>query len=510
MLGYLHDNIITYAPMTCPLSQRNAEALQTLGLDPPVPVSLATTRNFNRSKFVPAQFKGPKWQSKFGDAGTATSLGKDGAQVSSERTIDFNDPFWNSASEDERELNKIGSRELVPEPAADFQPSQSQINAFISLGAASEMLLPGIHQKFMLTMGGNLNGIVTGKDARVHNRRWILDGHHRWLAVFLLDPCLTLTGQLLEAPLEVLHPVLTAIGDKIGNPRNYAGSDAANIFKLAHNPRRMEIIAGFVRIYNMGRLSASDVSEVGPKISPAEAVRLSIADNEAMAPAFLEENTEFRKQGDGDRLLTKVGIISIYKHALSAACQNEQFVCEMFSSLLAPDDSEAAEKGLAGEALHAHRLRMIAEECVRLLDNMSETDARNLHIVASKSIDGVGGTMRVSDQAVRESLRRYLTQTSTTDTLLKRIGLATLANHVALLESYRPQEKVQPILENVYGETATTPPREGMPVIEAERDLRGEKKCLKEVKSGDDPQRQCQLQYVANVLKEGRLAVYDS
>lgn len=49
---------------------------------------------------------------------------------------------------------------------------------------------------------------------------YIIDGHHRWLAVNLLEPDLNVNVLQIDLPINILLPMTLAYGDAIGNKRN--------------------------------------------------------------------------------------------------------------------------------------------------------------------------------------------------------------------------------------------------------------------------------------------------
>lgn len=467
-----------------------------------------TKRRFLADNFVPSttRFSAPSWPSRFGHAGTAERDGKDAPQVVRGGT-QLNDPFWQAGLAD-GDLNddRIANVALEPEPTRSFQPSQAEINAFISMGAASEMLFPGIVAPTgTLVMGGDLSGIVSARDPTIQNRRWILDGHHRWLAVFLISPCLAITGRFLDAPLSVLHPVLMAAGDQMGNPRNYAGPSAANAFRLARQPAdaRARVLAGYIRVLNLGRLEPEadgswNAAGKG-RIALDEAVTLHVAETPELARTFLIKNTKWRKVGDGDRLIHKIGLIRLFQacHTVRTG-GNADHACTELTRLLSPPIPADVDAFRAHDMVRDGLVRV----CLQVLGGDSQSRARVLQDL-SLADDAADADFLKDDTTIR-------------DRDLYRIGMNQLVHHFDVLRTFDPSGGiVARALKDVYGDQVKTPNREGMPVIESELDLFGRKSCKSQVGGGgagggsDLPaDRQCQLDFITDKLRAGHIDVY--
>ena len=84
--------------------------------------------------------------------------------------------------------------------AKDLNPSQSSMKIDKAVAFVIQML----HPKGKLKPGGNL-GTFISKD------KFIMDGHHRWIATGMIDPNLSLGGYKVEWPGKQLVAVLNAI-----------------------------------------------------------------------------------------------------------------------------------------------------------------------------------------------------------------------------------------------------------------------------------------------------------
>lgn len=100
-------------------------------------------------------------------------------------------------------------------PAKQLNPSQSEIFT----GKGLSMAIGGVN-------GGNLNAIIS-KD------KYILDGHHRWLATMLNGGDTDVGGTYVDLPIKDLIPVLRSVGNALNNDqRGNPGGDDKNIFQV--------------------------------------------------------------------------------------------------------------------------------------------------------------------------------------------------------------------------------------------------------------------------------------
>jgi len=83
---------------------------------------------------------------------------------------------------------------------ADLKPSQSSMNIEKGLAFVIQML----HPKGKLDAGGDLGAFIT-KD------KYIMDGHHRWIATAMVDPSLSVGGYEVEFPAQQLIAILNAM-----------------------------------------------------------------------------------------------------------------------------------------------------------------------------------------------------------------------------------------------------------------------------------------------------------
>ena len=102
-------------------------------------------------------------------------------------------------------LDKSGGDDVInlqkgEYPVAQLKPSQSSMNIGKALGMVISMLDPT--NKF--SAGGDLGAFIS-------NDKFIMDGHHRWIASAMIDPSLKMGGMVVDFPAQQLVPVLNAI-----------------------------------------------------------------------------------------------------------------------------------------------------------------------------------------------------------------------------------------------------------------------------------------------------------
>lgn len=85
-------------------------------------------------------------------------------------------------------------------PAKSLKPSQTSMNMKKAMAFVIQML----HPKGKLKPGGNLGAFVS-------QDKFIMDGHHRWIATGMIDPTLSLGGYYVEWPGKQLVAVLNTI-----------------------------------------------------------------------------------------------------------------------------------------------------------------------------------------------------------------------------------------------------------------------------------------------------------
>jgi hypothetical protein len=108
-----------------------------------------------------------------------------------------------SGLKDKKEEDDKISVDAKPEGVAsvtDLKPSQSSMNIEKGLAFVIQML----HPKGKLDAGGNLGAFIT-KD------KYIMDGHHRWIATAMVDPSLSVGGYEVEFPAQQLIAILNAM-----------------------------------------------------------------------------------------------------------------------------------------------------------------------------------------------------------------------------------------------------------------------------------------------------------
>jgi len=82
-------------------------------------------------------------------------------------------------------------------PCSKLLPSQSSMNIDKAVGMAFGMIKSG-------KVGGKLGAFIS-------NDRYIMDGHHRWISSFMVDPSSTISGYKVELPGQQLVAVLNAL-----------------------------------------------------------------------------------------------------------------------------------------------------------------------------------------------------------------------------------------------------------------------------------------------------------
>jgi hypothetical protein len=109
------------------------------------------------------------------------------------------------------DIVSVGSKSYA---CKDLKPSQSSMNIDKATQFALSMInktMPGSGGP-----GGDLGSFVS-------NDNYIMDGHHRWIATFMVDPTAQITGNMVNLPGEKLVAVLNTItkgmhGIEAGNP----------------------------------------------------------------------------------------------------------------------------------------------------------------------------------------------------------------------------------------------------------------------------------------------------
>jgi hypothetical protein len=87
-------------------------------------------------------------------------------------------------------------------PVKDLKPSQSSMNIGKALGMAISMINKS--GPFKGGPGGNLGAFIS-------NDNYIMDGHHRWIASFMVDPNAEVGGYIVDFPREELIAVLNTM-----------------------------------------------------------------------------------------------------------------------------------------------------------------------------------------------------------------------------------------------------------------------------------------------------------
>jgi hypothetical protein len=83
---------------------------------------------------------------------------------------------------------------------AELKPSQSSMNINIALGMVISMLDP----KSKFSAGGDLGAFISSD-------KYIMDGHHRWIATSMIDPSKEIIGHAVNFPGEKLVAVLNTV-----------------------------------------------------------------------------------------------------------------------------------------------------------------------------------------------------------------------------------------------------------------------------------------------------------
>ena len=82
-------------------------------------------------------------------------------------------------------------------------------------------------------------------DFLISSDNYIIDGHHRWCAAFILNPKCKIKCTKINLPIDVALPILNAIIKEESDSRNQdqSGNSNYNVFKLAYNenlPKTLE------------------------------------------------------------------------------------------------------------------------------------------------------------------------------------------------------------------------------------------------------------------------------
>ena len=109
----------------------------------------------------------------------------------------------------------------------DLKPSQSSMNIGKALGMAVSMINKS--GPFSGGPGGNLGAFITADD-------YIMDGHHRWISSYMVDPDAEVGGYIVDFPREQLLAVLNsltkgAFGVEKGKPAS-GGFDQFELSKI--------------------------------------------------------------------------------------------------------------------------------------------------------------------------------------------------------------------------------------------------------------------------------------
>ena len=102
-------------------------------------------------------------------------------------------------------LDKSGEDDVINLQKGEFpvgalRPSQSSMNIGKALGMVISMLDPGND----FSAGGDLGAFISSD-------KYIMDGHHRWIATSMINPSLNMGGIVVDFPAQQLVPVLNAI-----------------------------------------------------------------------------------------------------------------------------------------------------------------------------------------------------------------------------------------------------------------------------------------------------------
>ena len=103
--------------------------------------------------------------------------------------------------------DKLADDDSIPvvagdRPVKDLKPSQSSMNIEKALGMAISMINKS--GPFKGGPGGNLGAFITSDD-------YIMDGHHRWISSYMVDPNAEVGGYIVDFPREQLLAVLNAL-----------------------------------------------------------------------------------------------------------------------------------------------------------------------------------------------------------------------------------------------------------------------------------------------------------
>lgn len=79
--------------------------------------------------------------------------------------------------------------------------------------AMSEVIPNGLKKSVAFYEGSKNKTISSCND-------WILDGHHRWLAAYLIDPSINFNVLKVDLKIKDLRDLMLAYGDALGHPRN--------------------------------------------------------------------------------------------------------------------------------------------------------------------------------------------------------------------------------------------------------------------------------------------------
>jgi hypothetical protein len=145
-----------------------------------------------------------------------------------------------------------GDDDKIPVNGATFKvselaPSQSTMNVAKAVGMAIGHILKG-------KAGGDLGAFIS-------NDKRIMDGHHRWISSYMVDPNAEIGGYAVNFPAAQLIPVLNAITvGKVGRLEGKPGKGSFGDFNA-------ENIAKFL----------GDLYQNGNKFTPADKARAAIA-----------------------------------------------------------------------------------------------------------------------------------------------------------------------------------------------------------------------------------------
>tara|TARA_B100000575_G_C23118984_1_gene647272 strand:+ start:316 stop:1146 length:831 start_codon:yes stop_codon:yes gene_type:complete len=145
-----------------------------------------------------------------------------------------------------------GDDDKIPVNGATFKvselaPSQSTMNVAKAVGMAIGHILKG-------KAGGDLGAFIS-------NDKRIMDGHHRWISSYMVDPNAEIGGYAVNFPAAQLIPVLNAITvGKVGRLEGKPGKGSFSDFNA-------ENIAKFL----------GDLYQNGNEYTPADKARAAIA-----------------------------------------------------------------------------------------------------------------------------------------------------------------------------------------------------------------------------------------